>query len=85
MEHEHLYLKHRSGEDYKRRCFERWTIDELIQEILDRPFSEPCDVIFDFMIKMNKLANMTNHRDDIFIIARDTAQTVLQMYSDSEF
>lgn len=68
---------------FKERSYSRWAAFEILERIMDRPFTPPDLIIDEFIIKMEYFSCF--HEDTeasrMFIIARDAAQDILEIIS----
>lgn len=73
-------------DEFKTRCYERWSADEILERItnesmifpdspFERPFKTPCLIIEEFVSEMDYQARSTDNKKHHFIFstARDTA------------
>ncbi len=81
--------------EFRRRCYERWAVDELAERMLDeadllpfhisgREHKDPIEVIREFVDEMDGYCDMSDDRKSwsIFSIARDVGEEILDLFDD---
>lgn len=65
--------------EFEERVMARWTVYELIDQLLDRPYDDPFLIVQEFMLDMMRLACQTRYENKrrTFEIACSTAEDVL--------
>ena len=68
---------------FKERSYSRWAAYEILEQLMDNPFSSPDTIIEEFIIKtaLYSCVNEDSEASRIFIIARDTAEEILELIS----
>jgi hypothetical protein len=64
-------------DEFKKRCYSRWAVNEIITRIMDRPLDPPDQIIELFLIEMIIYSTRENDSDEIFSIASNTAEELL--------
>lgn len=68
-------------EKFLKRVYERWTVRELIFQILDNPFIEADEIIWSFALQMEEFHHISNNDETrkIFYTAGNTAEDLLSL------
>ena len=68
---------------FKERSYSRWAAYEILERIMDNPFSSPDMIIDEFIIKtaLYSCINEDSEASRMFIIARDTAEEISELIS----
>lgn len=64
-------------DEFRKRCYSRWAVNEIITRIMDRPLDPPDQIIELFLIEMIIYSTRENDSDEIFSIASNTAEELL--------
>lgn len=64
-------------DEFRKRCYSRWAVNEIITRIMDRPFDPPDQVVEIFLLEMIIYSTRENKSDDVFTIASNTAEEIL--------
>lgn len=64
-------------DEFRKRCYSRWAVNEIITRIMDRPLDPPDQIIELFLIEMIIYSIRENDSDEIFSIASNTAEELL--------
>lgn len=66
-------------DEFEERAMARWAVYEMINKIIERPFEDPKDVVYDFLLEMMGRASTANseQKERTYTIACDTAEDVL--------
>lgn len=67
---------------FKERSYSRWAAFEILERIMDRPFTQPDLIIEEFIIKMAYFSciNEDTEASRMFIVARDAAEDILSLF-----
>lgn len=67
---------------FEERSYARWAAMELWGRLLDHPYEQADDIIFEFILDMIHLESYTSNpkRVRIFSIARETAEDILTLF-----
>ena len=63
-------------EEIERRSYERWAAYEIVESLMDHPFTTADIVIDEFIFKMIFFAHLAKERKQQFIFAIDVAETI---------
>jgi len=65
---------------FNQRSYSRWAANEILELVMDNPFSTPIDIIEEFIIKMDYFSCIDLSTSLIFSIAKDTAEDILYLF-----
>lgn len=81
---EHLFEPEMNWPKYwfDQRSYSRWSANEILKFIIDRPFTPAVEIVEDFALKMEHLLYVSEDKasSSIFSIARDTAADILDIF-----
>jgi len=63
-------------EEFKKRSYERWAACEIVESLMDHPFTTADILIDEFIFKMIFFAHLAKERKQQFIFAIDVAETI---------
>ncbi|HOQ38742.1 MAG TPA: hypothetical protein PLR73_13765 [Acetivibrio sp.] len=63
-------------EEFEKRSYERWAAYEIIESLMDNPFTTADMVIDEFILKMICFAHLAKEQKQQFIFAIDVAETI---------
>lgn len=63
-------------EEFERRSYERWAAYEIVELLMDNPFTTADMVIDEFILKMIYFAYLAKEQKQQFIFAIDVAETI---------
>lgn len=70
---------------FEEMTYSRWAALEIVEQLMDHPLDPPEDVVGNFLLKVALYSQVvgTPVQQRIFSIAEDTAEDVLQFFSQS--
>ena len=70
-------MKNWPKDEFEKRSYARWAASEIIESLMDNPFTTADTVISEFIVKMICFANLAKEQQKRqFIIAIDVAETI---------
>jgi hypothetical protein len=63
-------------EEFEKRSYERWAAYEIVESLMDNPFTTADTVIDEFILKMICFAHLAKEQKQQFIFAIDVAETI---------
>ena len=63
-------------EEFEKRSYERWAVYEIVESLMDNPFTTADMVIDEFILKMICFAHLAKEQKQQFIFAIDVAETI---------
>lgn len=69
-------MKNWPKDEFEKRSYERWAAYEIIESLMDNPFTTADMVIDEFILKMICFANLAKEKKQQFILAIDVAETI---------
>ena len=70
---------------FEEMTYSRWAALEIVELLMDRPLDPPEDVVSDFLLRVALYSQVakTPIQQRVFSIAEDTAEDILQFFSQS--
>ena len=69
-------MKNWPKDEFEKRSYERWAAYEIIESLMDNPFTTADMVIDEFILKMICFAHLAKEQKQQFILAIDVAETI---------
>lgn len=69
-------MKNWPKDEFEKRSYERWAAYEIIESLMNNPFTTADTVIDEFILKMISFAHLAKEQKQQFIFAIDAAENI---------